>query len=164
MKNIQIIENYLDETYFNQIINTITENTFPWYRGNINLKDDGKRQFVHSFYRLGAPNSDYFNLMNPIIKKLNVASLLRLKINLLPKTNEIIKNGFHRDQEFKCKNAILYLNTNNGYTYFEDGSIVESVANRIAIFDNNLFHGGTTCTDIEDRIVLNINFMEKEPM
>ena len=34
--------------------------------------------------------------------------------------------------------SIFYVNTNNGYTKFEDGSIVESVANRMLIFDSNL--------------------------
>ena len=32
--------------------------------------------------------------------------------------------------------------------------------NRIVIFDNNLKHTGTTCTDTNRRVVMNINFYE----
>ena len=54
--------------------------------------------------------------------------------------------------------AILYVNSNNGYTLFEDGTKVESVENRIVLFDSNLRHTGTTCTEEKVRIVVNFNF------
>ena len=34
--------------------------------------------------------------------------------------------------------SILYMNTNNGYTIFENGDKVESVENRLVTFPNNL--------------------------
>ena len=55
--------------------------------------------------------------------------------------------------------AIFYLNTNNGYTLFEDGQRVASVANRIVIFDAALRHTGASCTDADHRLVLNLNFV-----
>jgi len=54
---------------------------------------------------------------------------------------------------------VLYLNTNNGYTLFEDGRQVDSVANRIVFFDATLPHSGVHCTDTEQRIVLNLNMI-----
>ena len=50
------------------------------------------------------------------------------------------------------------MNTNNGYTKFEDGSIVESVANRIVTFPANMKHLGTSCTDEKTRVVINFNY------
>ena len=56
------------------------------------------------------------------------------------------------------RGALLFLNTNDGYTKFEDGTKVESIANRMVIFPTNIKHTGTTCTDQQSRIVLNINW------
>ena len=50
------------------------------------------------------------------------------------------------------------MNTNNGYTEFEKGDIVESVENRMVIFDSNLKHQTVTCTDEKIRIVINFNY------
>jgi hypothetical protein len=52
------------------------------------------------------------------------------------------------------------MNTNNGYTYFEDGTKAKSVANRLIKFDNVMYHSGTTCTDENQRVVININYKE----
>ena len=56
--------------------------------------------------------------------------------------------------------SIFYLNTNNGYTYFEDGSKVKSIANRFVIFPCYMSHGGASCTDNDNRVVLNINYIK----
>ena len=52
------------------------------------------------------------------------------------------------------------MNTNNGYTKFEDGTKVESVANRLVTFPASMMHTGTSCTDKKIRIVINFNYME----
>jgi len=85
--------------------------------------------------------------------------LLKAKINLTPKTNTVYEHGFHTDiKEPDVLTAIYYLNTNNGYTAFRDGSKIESIANRMVIFDGSTEHSGTTCTDADSRLVLNINY------
>jgi len=95
---------------------------------------------------------------------LGVRSIIRVKANLTIKTDKIITYGFHTDsnyfnyEPYDSKVAIFYLNSNNGKTIFENGDEVESVENRIVIFDNILKHTGTSCTDQKRRIVLNINY------
>jgi hypothetical protein len=54
--------------------------------------------------------------------------------------------------------AIIYINTNDGFTCFKDGAKVESIENRCIIFPGNLMHSGSTCTDSPLRMVLNINY------
>ena len=56
------------------------------------------------------------------------------------------------------KVGIFYLNTNNGYTEFEDGSKVESVANRFVSFTGDLIHRGVSQTDTKARVVINLNY------
>ena len=85
----------------------------------------------------------------------------RLKINLNPKAHKVFEHGYHIDINIPSKTAIFYLNTNDGYTAFETGEKVESVANRLVVFDSNIKHTGTTCTNQKARLVLNINYKSK---
>ena len=64
---------------------------------------------------------------------------------------------------WQCKTAIFYINSNNGYTEFEEtGEKVLSVANRVCIFDNGLQHAGVTTTDTINRVVVNVNYYAEE--
>ncbi len=56
------------------------------------------------------------------------------------------------------KTGILYMNTNNGKTIFEDGEEIESVENRLIIFPASKFHAGTTHTDTRYRCLINLNW------
>ena len=56
--------------------------------------------------------------------------------------------------------SIFYVNSNNGYTVFEDGTKVESVANRFVSFPANMKHKGTSCTDEKIRVVINFNYFK----
>ena len=53
---------------------------------------------------------------------------------------------------------LLYMNTNNGKTIFEDGEEVDSVENRMVIFPASRMHAGTTHTDAMYRCVINFNW------
>ena len=79
-----------------------------------------------------------------------------VKANLNVRTKEPELYGMHSDCADKTT-AIFYVNTNNGYTKFETGDIVESVANRVVIFDSNIKHTGVSCTDEKRRVVINFN-------
>lgn len=168
---ITVIDNFLEIEIFEKLQEIVFSNAFPWYWSKI-LRDydfessalcdnvDYNYQFFHILYANHKICSDFYEDFIPILESLKVRSLLRLKMNLNPMTNTIIKHGFHRDYPFDdSKTAILYLNTNNGYTEFEDSNeIVESIENRIVIFDAKMRHTGTTCTDTSRRIILNINY------
>ena len=52
------------------------------------------------------------------------------------------------------------MNTCNGYTKLKKGGKVKSVANRMLIFDSDLEHAGFTCTDEQNRVVVNFNYTE----
>ena len=54
--------------------------------------------------------------------------------------------------------SIFYMNTNNGYTEFENGAKVESVENRMVVFPAEMKHRGTSCTDKKIRVVINFNY------
>jgi hypothetical protein len=89
---------------------------------------------------------------------INPTALIRIKANLGGRHHEIQEQGYHTDFTFECRTAVYYLNTNNGYTIFEDGTKVESVANRLVEFNSLLKHSGTSHTDTKIRSVINLNY------
>ena len=57
-----------------------------------------------------------------------------------------------------CIRDRYYVNSNNGYTLFEDGTRVESVANRYLRLSGDLRHTGTSCSDEDRRVLINFNY------
>lgn len=168
---ILICDNYLATEDFLRIKNTMLSLDFPWYyhpfidlapyqEGYTDYQDNF--QFVHYFYAGGFPRGNNMQLLDPITTKINPSALIRVKANLLTRTEQIRKNKFHVDFLLKkSKTAIFYVNSNNGKTIFESGQEVDSVENRLVIFDCNLAHTGTTCTDEKVRCVINFNYYKE---
>jgi len=156
----KVQDNYLtiDE---HLVLKTIMEsNTFSWYyyKGKVTTKEKlFDYQFVHIFYKDNIVNSDFFYNLDPIIKKLQPLSLIKIKANLNPISHKLIKFDKHQDQHFKCKAAIYYLNDNDGYTMIGDNK-VESKANRIVLFNADQEHYGTNSTNCNNRMVINFNY------
>ena len=177
---MDVIDNCLSKEKFNTIKTTMLGSDFPWYLCPTKVLYDEKSvvedkynyQFTHIFYNNHTVRSDWFNIIAPLIELIvqpgKTLELVRIKANLLPATHEIIQYDYHSDIEytsdfdgFEKKTAIFYVNTNNGFTIFADGTEVKSVENRLVTFPFNSEHAGTTCTDQKTRCVININYMLK---
>ena len=156
----KIEDNYLTVVEHIILKNIMQSNTFPWYFNDVKVKKNDKLfeyQFVHIFYNDNNVNSDFFNHLNSLIKKLKPLSLIRIKANCNPISNNLIKFGKHIDQKFKCKTAIYYLNDNDGYTMIGDKK-VESKSNRMVFFDSDKEHYGTNSTNCNNRMIINFNY------
>ena len=166
---IEFFDDFLDPKLFADLERRFCSDYVEWHYNKFVVFDDEKDsldnfQFTCTAYRDGTPLNEHYNAILPFFEKLDVKVPLRVKINLQTITPEIIKRTFHSDMagilgNNPYKTAIFYLNTNNGYTEFETGETVESIANRIVIFDGRIKHRGTTCTDQKTRVVLNINYI-----
>jgi len=177
---IKVTDNFLEVDEFQFVETNFIQPEFPWFLSQVldpNCDDlacawEDNVQLCHLLYN--APqtsadgkesNGEYQFIVSPITSKLNSLIPLRIKANLGFKSGKIIKHGFHTDIPDRildlkcCETAIFYLNTNNGYTEFEDGTKVESVANRLVTFPSHIKHTGTTCTDQPYRIVINFNYV-----
>ena len=172
---MKIEDDFLDQRQFNKIQEVMMGQEFPWfYNSVIDFKDDvNKFQFVHMIYHNEAPVFESgFNLVVPILDVIEPFSIVKIKANLLTRTPSIVENEFHVDlgnlkEQPKIlaqwTTSIFYINTNNGYTKFEDGTKVESVANRLVTFPANIKHTGTSCTDEKIRVVINFNYYKNTP-
>ena len=94
-------------------------------------------------------------------KAISDNNVIRAKLNLTHRTHKTIETKPHTDVSKidlnePSETAILYMNTNNGYTQIVGGEKIESVQNRLLVFPTNTSHFGATNTDIDYRIVLNL--------
>ena len=166
---MKIKDNFLKQEEFDKIQKLMMEpSPFPWfYADRIVFEDDvDKFQFIHAFYDNHMPMSPFTNELDSIINIIQPFSIVKIRAKSLTRTPEIVESTFHVDIPLLEENlkqwttSIFYINTNNGYTKFEDGTIAESVANRMVTFPANMKHCGTSCTDKRTRIVINFNYFE----
>jgi hypothetical protein len=162
----QIIDNYLSEERFKELQTNIVWNTdFPWYLNNNVVSgkvEDPESSYyaTHIVYYNCKPLSNIYEKFIPLINSLpNFRSLLRVKVNFYPRTSELYEHDKHVDYDFEHKGAILSLNTCDGFTRLEDGTIVDSVANRLLLFDSSKPHNSSTTTDPKCRFNININYL-----
>jgi hypothetical protein len=160
---MKIIDNFLTKEDHLFIKNTLLGSYFPWYINSITKEvgkqEDGK-EFSHGFYTKYSPSSEFLHILNPIIETVNPKALIRIRAVCMPRRHEQKEFGWHVDFDFPCTTAIYYVNTNNGYTKFKDGTIVESVANRFVSFESDMEHLGTHCTDQNFRCLINFNYFD----
>ena len=171
MSDVTLIDNFLDDKSFLEIHDKIMNDAFPWFwlgtkpgsgywsESTVHDNEQQNYQFTHVFYSDNQVRSEYYNVLSPILNKLDCRGVNRIKANLNPfKGDSIRENELHTDNSWTPFTAIYYLNTNDGYTVFEDGTQIESIKNRILIFKTSLKHTGTNCTDQKRRVVINFNY------
>jgi len=166
--NYEIVDNFLSDEEFQNLKNFIIfSGNLEWYtRLGVSNKGNNDGFFLtHIFYNKFKPVSDKFEILFPLLRKIDPLSLIRIKSNFYPTTPKIIHHDFHvdflshSDTPISCKGCLFYLNTNNGKTIFDDGTEIESVENRALFFDPAIYHKSTTCTDdIVGRFNINFNY------
>ena len=160
----ELYDNFLPSEEFKKIHDLIMSEDYPWHWGHVIGGDNPHRQLSHLIYFYTRPLHEAYDSMMSIVcdKRLKVAAPCRIKANLNPRTAEHVRHGFHVDVPFECTTAIFYVNNNNGYTEFEDGTKINAVANRLVTFPSTLKHSGVTTTDTDRKVVINFNYFESE--
>lgn len=166
---MEIIDNFLEAKEFNSLLDLIN-GEFPWYSGDkvtthIPSPVPGyeaigtHKQLAHVFINPLA-RSVHLDKLDNLITQLGAKVIYRIKANLTFNLGKRVVSGWHYDDDSveDMKVAVLYLNTNDGFTLLEDGTKVHSKANRLVTFDGNTLHTGVSQLDTEERLVLNINY------
>ena len=155
-----IIENFLEKETLEKI--KLEINKMHWYYLDFTAEknDRSNFHFYHMIYENDQVESQrYFNtILMPILGRLNFNYLHRAKLNLYTKQDKQIKTGYHTDENIEHTVALISLNTNNGYTEFENKKKIKSTENTLVIFPGNLKHRSVNQTDTNTRINININF------
>lgn len=163
----EVIDNFLDKEYFDTIKNALTSLDMNWfYRDNMTSDDEnGMCYFTHNFFLKNTIYSPFFNLLEPLLDKLKISSLIEVRANMSISKTDTYESSWHVDYpDGNSKTAILYLTTCNAKTLINvEKEIIEidSVENRILIFDTNIFHKMISATDTKRRIIINLNYIQK---
>lgn len=163
MKNYTMIDNFLPEEEHKKILEVMSDTGFDWHLADkitIEQKDEDIFFYLcHVFYnQTSLYQSSFFELMFPLLKKIDPKALVRAKANLyLNQGLGVKEHASHTDYPFEHKGALYCLNTCDGYTKIGDEKI-PSVANRIIFFDPSKPHCSTSCSDTKTRMNININY------
>lgn len=166
---LKVVDNFLSQKHYNKLLEEINNN--QWFYDPVVVFSEGNIDPVDRKY--ASPDTlDQYQFVLPIhhdglIHNRAIVEIfshyilprswVKIKANFSPKRTKIIKNDLHIDTNYGDLTAIYYLNSNNGYSYFEGGKSVNSVANRIVIFPRETYHSGTTATT-DHRKVINLNY------
>lgn len=153
-----IIDNFLEKSHLEEIQRVYLSDTMPWCMGIVHENDKSNTYFVHHIHTGHTIVSNYSNPIIPLIEKINPRALMRVKANLYVRTDNLITHAPHIDYSHEHKAAIFYVNTNDGFTILNDGTKIESVANRLLMFEAHKQHQSTNCTDERARVNINFNY------
>ena len=150
------------EEYKNLCDLLLSDGRFPiYYNSSVGCDDDKDFYFVHNIFTAEqgwVGDQSAIELIRPILNKFDIKALIRIKINFYARTEKIFKHSSHTDMDFKCKTALFYVNDNDGYTGFADGTKIPSKGNSLVHFDAGIPHYSTTCTDENLRCNINFNY------
>jgi|TARA_R100001086_G_scaffold134974_1_gene70228 hypothetical protein len=159
---MKIIENFLSKKNLEQIQRHILGDNFPWYyiAHVATARDNKSFYFIHKLIENRSQSSEWLTVFHPIMGKLNYSTFIRMRANLYTKKEKEIPDDFHVDisNSDDHTTGIFYVNTNNGYTLFKSGEKVESVENRLVLFEGTEQHCSVAQTDTKTRVVINVNF------
>jgi len=161
----KITKNFLPTDFFKKLKNLVIDQDFPWRRRDHMLEGTNDAMyFTYCFYNSMVSKSEYYEpYIIPILKKLQAEAPVQVRANL--NINELFKiSQWHRDYNFKCKTAILYLNDCDGGTELKINNkiiFVKADANKMLVFDTNIEHRGLTSKDVPIRYIINFNYFTK---
>ena len=155
---VKVVNNFMHKNDFNRLRHEVLKANF-FYSGFVSedFANDGY-YFYHMLYQNNEKTSPLFNLIEPILEKINAKQIHRAKVNLFPSREKLIEYGQHQDTMFKCKVFLLSLNTCNGFTRIGKDKTVPSVENTGIFFPSTVMHNSTNCTDKSIRFNININY------
>ena len=170
MAEHEIIDNFLSPEEFEQLRsivmdkNPIYQQNIGWFYNSFVANENEVQDFKyfymqHLVYLVNIISPPVYEKLIPVFEKLDIKVLSRIKCNLFPNSEKVHEHEMHSDTDYSHMAAVLYINTCNGYTKLqEDGTKIDSVANRILIFDGSKPHCSTTTNDPTARFTINYNY------
>ena len=166
-----VIDNYLEDSVFSSLQEKVLSQNMCWHFVPFtdgSNKNNDQFYFGHNIYTNHSWVSSLSSDLSPLIAKINPMAIHMVRANLMTKSEGHIESKLHSDLDENSPTtdridqwttAIFYINDCNGYTKLEDGTIIESKANRLLAFSSDIKHLGATCTDEKRRVLINLNYI-----
>jgi hypothetical protein len=158
-RSVEVIPNFLPTSQFLALKELIYNPLFAWYwNDQTTTEGDCQPQLTHTYFSDDIWWSESSHIM-PILTRLNVFSLARVKLNLQPPVQFPYKTQSHVDfHRPEMTTSILYITTNeDAFTYIGDEKI-STVENTLVRFQTDTPHYGETSS--KKRILMNLNYWE----
>ena len=188
---IELYDEVLNKTDFEKVKHVVESAEFPWYiRYNRHVtnstyhKDEDMYQnnLLFSFTHLcsGWDNikTDYYDMTHELAEKCRIKANLknyvtkRLRWRMHIRSESNVRSKPHLDmKDFEPKDSlkvgIFYLHDSDSPTYIYNDekrviAEIESIPNRLLVMRGNMLHGGGKPKTHNFRIVLNINWVNKD--
>ena len=164
---MQVIDNFLDEEYFQYLYEKITDQrNFGWqFQTQVATHDQREElslhhyYFVHSLYYDYEVESEHYQDFHPLFRQLKVQFLHRARVLLYVNQGKQWIHDRHIDTPVTSNTALIYMNTNDGFTEFETGERVDSIKNRLLLFDGSVPHSSSTPTDCRERMLISVTYL-----
>ena len=159
----QIHKKFLVPDSFEKIKDLIMNKDFPWRRRDhmAHVGDKDGMYFTYCFYNTMNSKSEFYEpYIIPILKKLQATAPIQIRSNMF--ISAMFKtSNWHRDYDFKCKTAILYLNDCDGGTELKINNkiiFIKADPNKMLVFDTSVLHRALTSKKEPIRYVINFNY------
>ena len=188
---IDVYDDVLDKTHFQEVKHIVESAEFPWYiRYNRHVtdstyhKDENIYQnnplfsFTHLCSGWDNIKTDYYDMTHELAEKCRIKASLndyvteRLRWRMQIRSQKGVLSKPHLDmKDFEPKDnlkvGIFYLHDSDGPTYIYNDekrviAEIESKSNRLLVMRGSLLHGGSKPKTHNFRIVLNINWVDKD--
>lgn len=183
---IEVIDDFLTQSYYESLRASITSSNFPWYyneditydkeqqkdssiNGNLICNSFGFSHVIYSDYK---STSEISNLVMPLsfqIKDyLKASEIMRIRLDMTMYNSDIRMHGPHVDSFEPNYSAVYYLNDTDGPTVifnekYGDNSLtiketIEPKPNRVLLFDGSYLHTGYSPSRHNSRVLINSNY------
>lgn len=160
---MKIIEDFLPHNKWQENHNLFMTEEARWTYKSV--PSDPNSFFFQQVYDPKMKLTSYMTAIEPILEKIDYKEIINARTNLLPRMDsnysftKVDGAGLHNDHgfDFEYTTIIYYINTTNGGTYFQDGTVIQSKANRLVIFNGHILHRQIYQTDEKIRVATNIN-------
>jgi|TARA_S200002703_G_scaffold158312_1_gene168318 hypothetical protein len=138
---------------------------FPWKlapRINNNDQRNNDMYFATNIYHAYSGWSDHLDtkIFETISSKLYIEALFRIKANMYfpSHTGKVVHHAPHIDADFHHQGALFFLTTCDAPTTMADGTPIESIENRLLLFDPVTNHSSSSPTNASFRQTINFNY------
>ena len=164
---MQVIDNFLEEDYFEYLYNKITDQKkFGWqFQRKVATYEENENRnlnhfyWVHSLYYDYKIESEHYEDFHHLFRELKVQFLHRARCLLFVNQGVQHIHDRHIDTPCTSNTALIYMNTNDGFTEFEDGERIDSIKNRLLLFDGSVPHSSSTPTDCRERMLISVTYL-----
>ena len=160
MVGYKIVDDFLPKNIFDKMVSDLGNLNLKWEFFPCNPPCASEKTyfyFSHMVYWKTIENERTLKVITPILDKLNIKALIRVKMNLYTRTESIDHHDGHGDFDWNHNGGVFSLNTCDGFTVI-DGEEIPSVANRMLFFDPSIMHHSTNCTNDPCRMNINFNY------